>query len=343
MSRALRLEYPGAIWHITSRGNERRPVFLDDHDRSGFLGILSDVVQLHAWSLHAWVLMDNHYHLLVETPRVPTISRGIKRLNELHAQRFNSRHERSGHLFQGRFKGILVEKEAHLLELTRYIVLNPVRCGAVKFAGEWKWSNYRATAGLVPAPPWLEVDWTLEQFGGVDRANGHEGYRQFVADGRGAAYNPWERLVGQIYLGGEAFCDFVQGRIDSEPRAREHPRVQRRVVVPTLESIVEIVAQAFCFGSRRELRRKSRGLGRKALAHLALREGDVPLALIAEEIDTSIGAVSKLIRSSERLECDDSNYRQRMQTLRRMLHARALERSEKMRSDEDGVNSNLKV
>ena len=160
MSRQLRIEFPGAIHHVTSRGNERRNIYRDDRDRIRFLEILEEVVTLRRWVLHAWVLMSNHYHLLVETPEVG-LSRGVKKLNETYAKWFNTRHRRVGHLFQGRFKNILVERESHLLELTRYIVLNPVRCGAVKYAGDWKWSNYRATAGLTSAPPWLQTDWTL--------------------------------------------------------------------------------------------------------------------------------------------------------------------------------------
>jgi hypothetical protein len=128
----------------------------------------------------------------------------VKRLNEVYADYFNYTHRRSGHLFQGRFKGILVERESHLLELVRYVVLNPVRCGAVKYAGEYERSNYRATAGLAVPPEWLEIDWTLNQMGAGTRAQQHEAYRRFVADGRGASYDPWEAVVGQIYLGREA-------------------------------------------------------------------------------------------------------------------------------------------
>jgi len=133
MSRQLRIEYPGAIWHVTSRGNERRDIFRDDDDRHRFLRLLGKVVVIRRWNLHAWVLMANHYHLLIETPEIG-LSRGVKWLNQRYAQAFNERHGRVGHLFQGRFKSVLVQREGHLLELLRYIVLNPVRCGIVRFA-----------------------------------------------------------------------------------------------------------------------------------------------------------------------------------------------------------------
>ena len=147
MSRPLRLEYPGAIWHVTSRGNERKAIFADDDDREKFLEILGQAVVWADWRLHAYVLMGNHYHLLVETPE-PTLSRGMRQLNGVYTQHYNRRHKRSGHLFQGRFKGILTEKESHLSELIRYVVLNPVRAKLCANAKDWRWSSYRATAGM---------------------------------------------------------------------------------------------------------------------------------------------------------------------------------------------------
>ena len=178
MARPLRLDHAGAVWHLTSRGNERREIFREDEDRERFLRILAGVVKRFRWRVHAYVLMGNHYHLLVDTPE-PTLSRGMKHLNGVYTQSFNRRHRRVGHLLQGRFKAILVERESHLLELTRYVVLNPVRAGMTETAGQWKWSNYRATAGLRPAPAWLETEWTLEQF--PPRREAERRYRAFVA------------------------------------------------------------------------------------------------------------------------------------------------------------------
>ena len=164
MARPLRLEYPGAVWHVTSRGNERLAIFRDDEDRTQFLEVLGRGVAMFRWKLHAFVLMGNHYHLLVETPE-PNVSRGMRQLNGIYTQRFNRRHGRSGHLFQGRFKGILVERDSHLLELARYVVLNPVRAGPVRAAKDWPWSSYEATAGIGREPEWLETAATLEHFG----------------------------------------------------------------------------------------------------------------------------------------------------------------------------------
>lgn len=319
MSRALRLEHAGAIWHVTSRGNERRAIFRNDRDRRFFLDTLAAVVDLHDWRLYAWVLMRNHFHLLVETPRVPTLSRGVKRLNETYAQWFNARHKRVGHLMQGRFKSILIERETHLLELLRYIVLNPVRCGAVEFAGEWRWSNYRSTAGLALAPRWLEVEWTLDQFDPFDRSAACEAYRRFVADGRGAKYRPWESVVGQVFLGGQGFCDRMQAIIDQKPRSREIPRSQKRLVTPSFDWIIDVVVSEFGLTNTSELLRKSRGPGRKALAHLAWHKGGLPMAAIAEWLGVTDWAVSKMIRASRELEASDHGYRRSIESMRDRL------------------------
>lgn len=126
MARPLRIEYPGAVYHLTSRGNRQEAIFQDDEDRYGFLDIFGKTVRRYNWICHAYCLMDNHYHLLVETPD-GNLSLGMRQLNGLFTQLINRRHGKVGHVFQGRFKSILVEKEAHLLELCRYVVLNPVR------------------------------------------------------------------------------------------------------------------------------------------------------------------------------------------------------------------------
>lgn len=314
MSRQLRIEFPGAIHHVTSRGNERRNIFRDDHDRRHFLEILEEVVILRRWTLHAWVLMSNHYHLLVETPEIG-LSRGMKKLNESYAKWFNTRHRRVGHLFQGRFKNILVERESHLLELTRYIVLNPVRCGAVKYAGDWKWSNYRATAGLTKPPPWLETDWTLMKFDPWNRGQAREDYRRFVAEGRGSEYKPWESLVGQIYLGGEAFCEMVQKIVDSQPRSRAYPRAQVEIVRPTLEHVIELVLKEFS-ETLESLRRRNHRPGRKAFALLAHEDCGLTYRMIGEYLDISPPAVSQMIGTAAELQRRDRGFREAIHRIR---------------------------
>jgi putative transposase len=157
MARPLRLQYPGAVYHVMARGHERSAVFRDAEDRAKFLALLASIVPDEKWEVHGYCLLGNHYHLLIETPG-GELSRGMRSLNGKYAQWFNWRHDRRGHVFEGRFRAVLVQKESHLLELHRYIVLNPVRARLAERAGDWRWSSYRATAGLARSPGWLETD-----------------------------------------------------------------------------------------------------------------------------------------------------------------------------------------
>jgi len=238
MARPIRLEYPGAVYHITSRGNARQSIFLEDADRQVFLEVLETVTQKYNWLCHAYCLMDNHYHLLVETPDA-NLSLGMRQLNGVYTQGFNRRHNRVGHVFQGRYKSILVEKNEHLLELCRYIVLNPVRAGMVNEPKKWVWSSYQATAYPIKAPEFLTVDWILGQF--AKRKNqARKVYRKFIADGmQKATENPWEKLVGQIVFGGADFVADIQSRLNEAKEISEVPRTQRFPGRPTLETLFD--------------------------------------------------------------------------------------------------------
>ena len=149
MARPLRISYPGAVYHVTARGNERKAIVRDDRDRQGFVDTLASMVEQYHVVCHAWVLMSNHYHLLLETPRA-NLSRAIRQLNGTYTQAFNRRHHRVGHLFQGRFKAIVVEKEAYLLELCRYVVLNPVRAQVVTHPRRWPGAVIEPRLGRAP-------------------------------------------------------------------------------------------------------------------------------------------------------------------------------------------------
>jgi len=184
--------------------------------------------------------MTNHYHLLVETPDA-NLSQGMRQLNGVYTQRFNRHHHRVGHVFQGRYKGVIVQKDAHLLELARYIVLNPVRAHRVRSANEWPWSNYRATTGFRDAPPWLATDPTLSSFA-VRRAEARKRYQEFVAQGKGQP-SPWEQLKNQIYLGSDAFVERLQKNIAADADLSEIPRSHRRPI-PNLWIITPAAIQA---------------------------------------------------------------------------------------------------
>ncbi|MFQ5597977.1 MAG: transposase [Nitrospiria bacterium] len=167
MSRPLRIEFPGALYHLTARGNARQNIFLDD-DRQRFIDLLGREIEQQRWKCYAYCLMDNHYHLLLETPEANLVQ-GMRRLNSVYTQSFNRSHGRIGQVLQGRYKSIVVERESYLLELCRYVVLNPIRAKKVKRIGDWPWSSYRATVGKAKAPTWLEIGWVLKQFGTKDK------------------------------------------------------------------------------------------------------------------------------------------------------------------------------
>jgi REP element-mobilizing transposase RayT len=237
MTRPLRIEFPSAIYHVTSRGNARGPIFKDEGDRLVFLGVLEQAIERFNWLCHAYCLMDNHYHLMIETPDA-NLTTGMRHLNGVYTQRFNRRHKRVGHVFQGRFKGILVERDSHLLELCRYVVLNPVRAKMTPRAGDYRWSSYRATAGMEKAPAFLTCDWVLSQFART-HAIAEQRYRQFVREGI-KSESPWNRLRGQILLGSEAYIRKIQPLLARRGNLKEIPRVQRLVSRPPLKEALQL-------------------------------------------------------------------------------------------------------
>lgn len=180
MARPPRLQLAGGIYHVTSRGNRRQEIFTDDRDRLRFLVLLDQVANRVGWVGHAYCLMPNHFHLVVETPS-PTLSAGLQWLNGSYAQWFNWRHRKDGHLFQGRFHSVLVETDPHLLELSRYTVQNPVRARLCASPIDWPWSSCRAMLGLAPPADFLAVRRVLGHFGtDLDRAR--RAFHTFVHD-----------------------------------------------------------------------------------------------------------------------------------------------------------------
>jgi REP-associated tyrosine transposase len=234
MARPLRIEYPGALYHVTSRGDRQEPIFDDDQDRTAFLNVLGDVVSRFRWQCHAYCLMGNHYHLMIETPQ-GNLTKGMRQLNGVFTQWSNRRHQRSGHLFQGRYKAILVDRDSYFLELARYIVLNPVRAAMVKHPQQWPWSSYGAMTGKFTAPPWLTTDVLLAEFG-KNRLRAGRKYEQFVEEGIGGE-SIWKDLKGQIYLGDDDFVEQMQGKLGERGEDVNIPRIQQRVPVPTLKVI----------------------------------------------------------------------------------------------------------
>jgi REP element-mobilizing transposase RayT len=278
MARPLRIEFAGALYHITARGNDREAIYLDDLDRKKFLGLLSEVCRRFNWLCRAYCLMENHYHLLIETPEA-NLSQGMRQLNGVYTQSFNRLHNRVGHVFQGRYKAILVQKESYLLELARYIVLNPVRAQMVRSAKDWPWSSYRAAAGLVQPSQWLEIDWILAAFG-RNRSKAIKAYRKFVSEGRGLP-SPWVSLRNQIYLGDDAFVGDMQGKLSPKTSLTEIPSSQKRLPPKPL------------------LHYQQRCDDRNEAIVAAYQSGGYSMVELASHFDLHYSSVSKIIKKAE--------------------------------------------
>jgi putative transposase len=230
MVRPLRLEYAGALHHVTARGDRREDIYADNEDRSAFLKLFGEVAERFNWSAHSYCLMTNHYHLVIETPDA-NLAAGMRQLNGVYTQRFNKRHRRVGHVFQGRYHAALVQKETYLLELARYVVLNPVRGHMVTRPQDWPWSSHRAMLGVEAVPSWLQTDWLLAQFGAA-RTSALSRYERFVAEGINAD-NPWQALKHQSILGDETFVARFRNAARSEV-LDEVSKIQRRPIAGDL-------------------------------------------------------------------------------------------------------------
>ena len=290
----------------------------DDSDRDEFVRVLAKTVTDCRWKLHSWVLMSNHFHLVLETPE-PNLSHGMRQLNGITTQRFNRRHGRTGHLYQGRFHGILVQKERHLLELCRYVALNPVRAGLTARPEEWAWSSYRATVGLDPPPSWLDVEGVLSPFGPAARS-ARQRFVAFVLDGLGGVPSPWAELRGQIYLGSESFGKEVRRRARPAARSVEVPRAQRSPFRPSLRQLAEAVVRDFTLDAK-DLKDRRQGEARKVLSHLARTEVGASLAEVASVLGVTPWAASSLARRGEEAaEKDPAARRRRDRILRALGH-----------------------
>lgn len=239
MARPLRIEFPGALYHVTSHGDGRRKIFRDDADRESFLATLTWVVARFGWHCHAYCLMDHHYDLLIETPQA-NLSRGMRQLNGVYTQNFNRRHRQADPLFRGRFKAIVAEKNRYLLELARYIVLNPVRAKLVNAPARYPWSSYRATLGLAPLPPVLAIDAVLAQLAKTKSA-ARKRYADFVSAGIGLD-SPLREVKGQVLLGGAAFVKKLAPETTERPAPAVIAVRQRLLRRPTLKVLLRNTA-----------------------------------------------------------------------------------------------------
>jgi REP element-mobilizing transposase RayT len=298
MARPLRLDFAGALHHVTSRGNERRPIFRSNRDREAFLQLLAEAVKRFGWRVTAWVLMTNHFHLVIQTPEA-NLSRGMQWLNGTYADWFNRRHERSGHLFQGRFKSFIIEAETYSAEVLRYVVLNPVRAKMVARPEEYRWSSYRATAGLEAAPAWLDLERVYAHFN-HDYCAAQAMYTEYVLARVDSSERLWDQVINGIYLGGDEWAKQMRTVVESLPRSTDHPLTQRSVGRPTVQKVVNAVAEVGAQATE-IVRSKGGGPLRRLVAWLAWNEGLETLRTIAAALRLrSEGYVSNLIRQCGR-------------------------------------------
>ena len=293
MARALRIEYDGALYHVTSRGNERKAVFRDDTDREKFLELIGRAVEQFGIQVHSYVLMDNHYHLLIETPR-GGLNQALRYINGVYTQAFNRRHKRVGHLFQGRYKAILVEKDAYLLELSRYIHLNPWRVNRGRDPIKYRWSSLGPYVGTRAAPSWLTVRELMSQFG----SKGKRGYWQFVAEGiKQGIRTPWDELRGQAVMGSEEFVQRVMKRHGGKAEKKTEIVGRKELVGVKPEVIMAAVGKYY--GIKPE---EMKGRGRRytepryVASYLMRRYGFMGLREIGERVGLHFSAVGNSVQ-----------------------------------------------
>lgn len=297
MARPLRIQFAGAVYHVTSRGDRREPIYRNDDDRGLHLGLIGQAMERFDARMLAYCLMGNHYHLVLQTLQ-PNLSRLMRHINGVYTQAYNHRHGLVGHLFQGRYKAILVDSDAYLLAVCRYVEGNPVAAGLVAQPAQWRWSSHRAHALLAPAPAWLDSGSLYAQL--LGRAATTKRDRQRAAalytaapggdgDGGAAAGLCWkDSLRQQVFLGDDAFIARMQQQHlapahRSEP---EIPRAQRDAPPPAAEPVS---LQALM----------DQGVARNEAVFIAYRHHGMTMPAIARELGLSVARVSKLIQVAE--------------------------------------------
>jgi putative transposase len=295
MSRPLRIEYPGAVYHVTARANGRQKLFTCAEDGNYFIKLLAREIAQQRWFCYAYCLLGDHYHLVIETPEA-NLGRGIGRLNMAYSQWFGRRHDQSGHLFSGRYKAIIFQKKHHLLPVCRHVVLNPLRLQAINQTDQWKWSSYRSTAFIEPVPSWLASDRLLAQFGSNIRDPGNS-WCKYVAEGIGGP-SPWDNLRGGHYLGDEQFLQGIANRIATLPLDQVSSRVSDPAR-PTLEKVIEKVAITAGVSQSLLFNRKVAPEAFRVTVYLLRRVSNLPLREVANLAGVSQSRVSQIQRKIE--------------------------------------------
>lgn len=271
MARPLRVEYPGAFYHVINRGNAGEDIFKSLRDREKFLEYLETATSRFFIRIHTYCLMTNHYHVLVETPEA-NLSRVMKWINVSYAVYFNTKRKRHGHLFQGRFKSVLVDADEYLKQLSRYIHLNPVRAKMVESVSDYQWSSYGFFIGKKKSPKWLETDWLLSQFG-RNQKEGKKNYKAFVEKvDIESLEDPSNEIVGGFILGDEGFIKWVKEQfLSCQTDDRERPQLTELKPRVKTHEIVSAVAESFdCEPSHIWAKGKKRNIARDVAMYLSV-------------------------------------------------------------------------
>ncbi|MDA8429049.1 MAG: transposase [Geobacteraceae bacterium] len=287
MARPLRIAYPGAFYHVTSRGNEQKDVFKSRRDRENFLEYLASATQRYGAVIHAYCLMSNHYHLLLETPAA-NLSQIMQQINSAYTTYFNVKRKRAGHLFQGRYKAILVEADEYATELSRYIHLNPVRAAMAARPEDWPWSSYRGYIGQDKAPEWLKREFILGHFG-KKAADAVKRYRAFVEDLLGKEYeSPLKATFGTAILGSAAFIEAITAEhLTTREAERDIPALRQFAPRPALAEILSAVKSVIDSDEK---------LARQAGMYLCHRYSGEKLRAIGELFNVRESAISEASR-----------------------------------------------
>ncbi|MHB8998104.1 MAG: transposase [Thermoanaerobaculia bacterium] len=319
MARAIRIEFPGALYHVTARGDRRETIFDDDRDREEFLRLVGDAVRRFGWIITTLTLMTNHFHIVLQTPS-PNLAQGMQWLNSVYAAYYNRRHGKKGHLFGERYKAIHVQSEAYLQRLCRYVVLNPVAAKMVAAPEDYRWSTYRATAGLEPAPEWLSLEPLVPYFG--EPATWRANYIAFVHEGIAKPDPIWRGLRRGIFLGAEDWLETMRQKIAPQLRKSDIPHDQRAAGRPPMRRIVNRLAAALNVHAIDIRRRGGDREIREIAAWLGVYEGRRRLRVIAQTLELrSQSRVTQLVKCCDRRMRRDPAFRKRVDELRAAIAA----------------------
>ena len=286
MTRPLRLQFAGALYHVMNRGNARQPVFLDDRDHHAFLDLIGQTCVEFDWHCHAHCLMPNHFHLLLQT-RTPNLARGMRQLAGIFTQRYNKRHARVGHLFQGRYKSFLIEDGRYLMEVACYIVLNPVRAKLVRDPAQWRWSAYAWLAGQRPAPAWADPGAIWSALA-TDPANAARVFREQAGRATDDGAMPPQALALRI-VGSDGF------RAAQASRLRPH-RADPRFTVPARHADRPSLAALFAESGRR-----APGAARDEVMREAVQRWGYTQTAVAAQLGMHPASVSRLMARARML------------------------------------------